>query len=176
MVSFASDLSDTFVKLSGKDIKFTFNASEQNIYMKFDKDKMGKVIDNLLSNAYKFTPAGGNVTLSVGLSDDHKKAIISVSDSGIGIADEHKAHVFERFYQVPQEDTSLVGSGIGLHLVKEFVGMHSGDIRVEDNPTGGTIFTVEIPTSLGASTETSTVSEHADIKVDSEEAEKETGA
>ncbi len=175
MVSFASDLSDTFVKLSGKDIKFTFNASEQNIYMKFDKDKMGKVIDNLLSNAYKFTPAGGNVTLSVGLSDDHKKAIISVSDSGIGIADEHKAHVFERFYQVPQEDTSLVGSGIGLHLVKEFVGMHSGDIRVEDNPTGGTIFTVEIPTSLGASAEPSTTGEHADIKEDSEEAEKDDG-
>ena len=149
MVGFASELSDTFVKLSAKDIHFSLNASEPNIYMKFDKDKMSKVVNNLLSNAYKFTPPGGSVTLSVSLSPDHQKAIISVTDTGIGIPDEHKAHVFERFYQVPQSDASLAGSGIGLHLVKEFVTMHNGDIRVEDNPNGGSIFTVEIPTSLG---------------------------
>lgn len=147
MVGFVAELSDSFVKLSGKGIKFSFVSNVPNAYMRFDKDKMGKVVDNLLSNAFKFTPAGGRVSVSVSLSDDHKRAFIKVSDSGIGIADEHKVHIFERFYQVPQSDSSIAGTGIGLHLAKEFVVMHKGDIRVEDNPAGGTIFTVELPTS-----------------------------
>ncbi len=150
LVSFASDLSDSFVKLSNKDIKFSFSSNVPNAYMRFDKDKMSKIIDNLLSNAYKFTPAGGSVAMTVSLADDHEKAYIVVSDSGIGIPDKHKGHIFERFYQVPQTDTSIVGSGIGLHLVKEFVTMHGGEISVSDNPTGGTVFTVELPTSADA--------------------------
>ena len=149
MVSFVNDHCEAFVKLSGKRINFSLEAAEKNIYMKFDKDKIGKVIDNLLSNAYKFTPAGGDVTVSVSLTADKTKALVSVRDTGMGVPEEHKAHIFERFYQVPQTDTSIVGSGIGLHLVKEFVALHGGLVSMTDNPQGGSIFTVELPTNLG---------------------------
>ena len=104
-------------------------------------------MDNLLSNAYKFTPAGGDVTVSVSLTADKTRAVVSVRDTGMGVPDEHKAHIFERFYQVPQTDTSIVGSGIGLHLVKEFVALHGGSVSMTDNPLGGSIFTVELPTN-----------------------------
>lgn len=153
MVSFVNDHCEAFVKLSGKRINFSLEAAEKNIYMKFDKDKIGKVMDNLLSNAYKFTPAGGDVTVSVSLTADKTRAVVSVRDTGMGVPDEHKAHIFERFYQVPQTDTSIVGSGIGLHLVKEFVALHGGSVSMTDNPLGGSIFTVELPTNLGPATE-----------------------
>lgn len=159
LVGFVGDHCDAFVKLSTKDINFVLDSSEPSIYLKFDKDKIGKVIDNLLSNAYKFTPVGGNVTMGVGLSPDHTRAIISVGDNGIGIADEHKAHIFERFYQVPQEDSSLAGSGIGLHMVKEFVALHKGTIRVEDNIGGGSVFTIELPTSPDTAQKTAATAE-----------------
>ena len=149
LVSFTKLHCDSYVMLDKKDIDFSFSSSTENIYMKFDKDKIGKVVTNLLSNAYKFTPAGGSVSVAVSLSEDRKKARISVADTGVGIADEHKTHIFERFYQVPQKDASIAGSGIGLHLVKDFVSMHSGNVSVVDNAGGGSEFIVELPVNLG---------------------------
>lgn len=171
LVGFVCDHCDAFVKLSTKDINFAMDSSEANIYLKFDKDKIGKVVDNLLSNAYKFTPVGGNVTMGVGLSPDHARAIISVGDNGIGIADEHKAHIFERFYQVPQKDASLAGSGIGLHMAKEFVALHNGTIRVEDNAGGGSVFTIELPTSPDMAKTTGNDQEQAVPSLDTAEPE-----
>lgn len=143
--AFVEQNSEAYVALDKKDIKFTLVKEAKNIYISFDKDKIGKVVTNLLSNAYKFTPEGGQVRVTVGLSDDKSKAFIRVADTGIGIADEHKNHIFERFYQVPQSDSSIAGSGIGLHLVKDFVSMHGGTVSVSDNEGGGTVFEVMIP-------------------------------
>ncbi len=151
LASFVSQHCDAYIALDKKNIKFTFSTSEENIYMKFDKDKVGKIINNLLSNAFKFTPEGGSVSVALSLSEDRRRAVINVSDSGIGIPDEHKQHIFERFYQVPQKDTSLAGSGIGLHLVKDFTSLHNGTIEVSDNPAGqGSVFTVSLPVDLGS--------------------------
>ncbi len=150
LASFVSQHCDAYIALDKKNIKFSFSTSEENIYMRFDKDKVGKIINNLLSNAFKFTPEGGSVSVDLSLSEDRRRAVIKVSDSGIGIPDEHKQHIFERFYQVPQKDTSLAGSGIGLHLVKDFTSLHNGTIEVSDNPAGqGSVFTVSLPVDLG---------------------------
>lgn len=145
LANFVEQTCEAYISLDKKDVKFTFHKQPKNILIKFDKDKIGKIITNLLSNAYKFTPAGGCVSLSVGLNADKNMAVIKVADSGIGIADEHKRHIFDRFYQVPQADSSIAGSGIGLHLVKDFVTMHGGSVTVSDNEGGGTVFSVEIP-------------------------------
>lgn len=145
LISFVKQHSDAYIALDKKNIKFTFTSNCDKAYMKFDKDKIGKVVTNLLSNAFKFTPAGGLVTVAVDLSDARDRAFITVADSGVGIPDAHKQHIFERFYQVPQKDASIAGSGIGLNLVKDFVSMHNGTISVTDNAGGGTVFKIELP-------------------------------
>lgn len=153
LANFVEQNCEAYIALDKKDVKFSFSKQPKNIYIRFDKDKIGKIITNLLSNAYKFTPAGGLVSVSVGLDNEKNMAFIKVADTGIGIADEHKAHIFERFYQVPQADSSIAGSGIGLHLVKDFVAMHGGTVAVSDNEGGGTVFTVEIPASPATETD-----------------------
>jgi signal transduction histidine kinase/ligand-binding sensor domain-containing protein/DNA-binding response OmpR family regulator len=114
----------------------------------FDRDKLDKICYNLLSNALKFTQAGGSITVTVGQSpaDPDRTLEIWVRDTGIGIAAEHLPRLFDRFYQV---DSSLArgqeGSGIGLSLVKELVELHGGRIRVNSVPGEGTEFTVTLP-------------------------------
>ena len=151
MVSFVKTNCQQFVELITKRIDYHFTTSAENIYMKFDRDKMGKILNNLLSNAYKFTPEGGSITVSVDKTPDDKSVEIKVTDTGMGIAPEHKEHIFERFYQVPQTDTSLSGSGIGLHMVREFTELQGGTVTLADNPVGrGVIFTVTLPITVNS--------------------------
>lgn len=171
LANFVEQNCEAYIALDKKDVKFSFNKQPQNIYIRFDKDKIGKIITNLLSNAYKFTPAGGRVCVSVGLDADKNMAVIRVADTGIGIADEHKKHIFERFYQVPQADSSIAGSGIGLHLVKDFVTMHGGTVTVTDNEGGGTVFTVELPATPAAETPKAESSESGVATVESQPAD-----
>lgn len=169
LASFVSQHCDAYIALDKKNIKFSFTTAEENIYMRFDKDKVGKIINNLLSNAFKFTPEGGMVSVALNLSGDRRKAVIAVTDSGIGIPDEHKQHIFERFYQVPQKDSSLAGSGIGLHLVKDFTSLHNGTIEVSDNPAGqGSVFTVNLPVDLGAQETDNASCEGASVRTNEE--------
>lgn len=155
LVSFVTVHCQQFVKLSNRNIEFDLKACAESIYMKFDKDKMGKIVSNLLSNAYKFTPDGGSIGVSIDLNASNDRVTVTVADTGIGIADEHKRHIFDRFYQVPQADSSVAGSGIGLHLVREFVELQGGTVSVSDNPIGqGTIFSFTLPV------ETATVVTH----------------
>ena len=124
-----------------------------SLQMSFDADKVGKIVNNLLSNAYKFTPDGGFITVSLSVAfrqrvgdKDSDMLRISVSDTGKGISDKEKEHVFERFYQVNgTEMQPQGGSGIGLNLVKKFAELHGGKVDVTDNPSGGTIFMVDLP-------------------------------
>lgn len=116
-----------------KQLDFRLELSAAHWYMNFDHEKLHRILNNLLSNAFKFTPEGGRVVLSLSAEEveGHSFANITVSDTGIGISDEALKHIFERFYQVQHPDDSKVGSGIGLHLVKEYVELHEGTIRVE---------------------------------------------
>lgn len=140
-----------------KQLDFRLALSSAHWYMNFDHEKLHRILNNLLSNAFKFTPEGGNVTLS--LAEEYIEgrlfANITVADTGIGMSAEALEHIFERFYQVQHEDDSKVGSGIGLHLVKEYVQLHEGSIQVESQLGKGAVFIVRIPMDLRTSEETS---------------------
>jgi GAF domain-containing protein/class 3 adenylate cyclase/two-component SAPR family response regulator len=106
-----------------------------------DAEKFDKVVYNLLSNAMKFTPEGGSISVKLLQSD--RNCILQVQDTGIGIAQEQLPHVFERFRQAEgSENRSYEGTGLGLALVKQLVEIHGGRVSVESQPGKGTIFTV----------------------------------
>lgn len=112
-----------------------------------DRDLMSQVWINLLSNAIKFTPEGG--TIRIGLSARESRARVTVADTGIGLTEEDRQHVFERFYKADKSRTSSGGgSGLGLSIVQKIIGMHGGDISVESRPGEGTVFLVELPLEL----------------------------
>ena len=140
-----------------KKLDFRLALSSAHWYMNFDHEKLHRILNNLLSNAFKFTPEGGTVTLS--LSEEHIEgrlfANITVADTGIGMSAEALEHIFERFYQVQHADDSKVGSGIGLHLVKEYVQLHEGSIQAESQFGKGAVFIVRIPMDLKISEEAS---------------------
>lgn len=143
MVAFIRNVCNQFIGLADKRIDFTFSSCAESLMADFDGDKLGKIVGNLLSNAFKFTPAGGRVSVSVDVTGDGAVEI-RVADTGVGISDEDKKHVFERFYQSPG-NKNTGGSGIGLNIAYEFARMHGGGITVADNPGGGALFTVTLP-------------------------------
>lgn len=142
VVSFTKNLCDTFKGYSeNQHVQLTFFSSHDRLHMLFDGDKYSKIILNLLSNAFKFTPDGGRV--DVALSTDAENLVVKVADTGIGIDDAEKEHVFEGFYQT--NTTKSSGSGIGLYLVKEYAKLHDGTVKIVDNVGGGSVFIVTIP-------------------------------
>jgi DNA-binding response OmpR family regulator len=114
----------------------------ESISIQFDPDKVNKILSNLLSNAFKYTPDMGSIEVHIYQSD--KYVCVSVSDSGQGINETEKKLIFERFYQASQNQNKT-GSGIGLHIVREYVLMNKGIITVEDNLPQGSIFTFKLP-------------------------------
>lgn len=110
-----------------------------------DPRHAGKIFDNLLSNAFKFTEAGGLVDLSLQVGDGNQ-ARVEVEDTGIGIPPEHLAHVFDRFYQSGDAGSRLQpGTGIGLALVNDLTRLHGGHLEVHSTPGAGTTFSVILP-------------------------------
>ncbi len=105
-----------------------------------DRDKLEHIYFNLMSNALKYTPEGGRITTA--LSYDGKQYVLSVSDTGKGIEEEALPHLFDRFFQARG---AVGGTGIGLSLVKAYVDLHHGDIRVESNVGEGTRFFISLP-------------------------------
>lgn len=134
-----------------KNIRLTFEDKTEGLFMYFDKDKLGKVLTNLLSNAFKFTKAGGkvNVCLEKCLLDSRRCAHIIVEDTGCGIPKEEQGHVFERFYRTEQDSSSQqIGSGIGLNMVYEYIQLHEGKVSLESEEGKGSRFIVDIPADL----------------------------
>ena len=109
-----------------------------------DAEKMERITYNLLSNAFKFTPENGKVTVRLSRFEKAEEGWLrfTVSDTGVGMPAEHVQHIFESFYQI---DVHHAGSGIGLALVKAFVEMHHGQIRVESAEGKGTVFIIDMP-------------------------------
>jgi signal transduction histidine kinase/DNA-binding response OmpR family regulator/streptogramin lyase len=134
-----------------KAIDFTFSSSLEKLLMEFDQEKMGRIITNLLSNAFKYTEYGEiNVRVEVveNLSSDDKILTIKVSDTGIGIDKDDIEKIFERFYRVENHHKGdTTGAGVGLHLVSEYVKLHHGEIHVESEPEKGSTFQIAIPIS-----------------------------
>jgi signal transduction histidine kinase/DNA-binding response OmpR family regulator len=129
-----------------KQIHYYVHLPEQTTITFFDKDKLEKIITNLLGNAFKYTPEKGTVSLNVECDDNRIR--FEVDDSGHGISKKDLAKVFDRFYQV--EGTEDKGTGIGLALVKELVDLYSGQISVNSEPGKGTRFKVSLPVGKNA--------------------------
>lgn len=131
-----------------KDLTLTAKIGDDVPDLIADQYKLRQILVNLLGNAVKFTPAKGRVRISsrrIGRGPQ-SRVEIRVSDSGVGIAAEHQAKVFERFYQVDNSSTRHHGgTGLGLPLVRSFVEMHGGTIRVESAVGKGTTFIVDLP-------------------------------
>jgi signal transduction histidine kinase/ligand-binding sensor domain-containing protein/DNA-binding response OmpR family regulator len=131
-----------------KRIDLRFSSSEERIALYFDRDKAEKIFINILSNAIKFTPTGGSVSVELSIENLESGACanISIRDTGIGIPTDQLPYVFDRFYQVGGASShEHEGTGIGLALVKELVELHRGSVTVTSELGKGSIFTVSLP-------------------------------
>lgn len=138
------DWMESFYEIARKrDIKLTLAAPEPErpLPIALDQEKIERVFFNLLSNAFKYTPDNGSITVSY--SCDGEKLMFSVADTGEGISERDLGNIFDRFYQVDRIHPK--GSGIGLSLAKAFVELHGGAIAVESVVNRGSVFTVTLP-------------------------------
>ncbi len=148
LMSFASKAEQKNIKLEfDYDTKIDNEAFRERLF--FDRDILGKIMNNLLSNAFKFTPDGGSVSLKVFIKSrkgKDSKLEICLKDSGIGIQKEKLPFIFDRFYQADASSKrDYEGSGIGLAYVKELVKVHYGQILARSEPGKGTTFLLILP-------------------------------
>lgn len=151
IIAFIRETVYSFSDLSEKkDISLSLTTEVPALETIFDQDKLEKILFNLLSNAFKFTPEHGAVSVNVAMEEAGSKKwlIFSVADTGIGIAADKLDRIFERFFQ-SDTPASLVnqGSGIGLSITKEFTRIHGGTITATSEPGKGSCFVVKLPVS-----------------------------
>jgi signal transduction histidine kinase/ligand-binding sensor domain-containing protein/DNA-binding response OmpR family regulator len=150
-VAFIKEICYSFTEMANrKSIVFSFTTSVSELRMEFDPEKLKKIIYNLLSNSFKFTNENGKVELAVSLvqqlNNDAKFLKVVVSDTGVGIPEKDLNRIFERFYRVESPDNMhKSGTGVGLHIVSEYIKLHNGQIEVESKEGKGSVFTVTIP-------------------------------
>jgi two-component system sensor histidine kinase VicK len=113
----------------------------------WDRDRLDQVLDNLLSNATKYSPAGGEIVLQIESSDG--RAMVSVRDAGIGVAESELPRLFDDFYRAASATGDTPGLGLGLFIVKSLVEGHGGRVWAESTPGRGTTvrFTLPLPTA-----------------------------
>jgi signal transduction histidine kinase/DNA-binding response OmpR family regulator len=156
IVSFVKEISYSFTDMAGaKHITFHFATAIPSLQISFDPDKLERILFNLLSNAFKFTPEHGSIQVMLAMqpgdgdNQNMQYVAIEVKDSGIGIPPEDQDKIFERFFQHDVPGSILnQGSGIGLAISKEFVRLHQGIISVASEPGKGTCFTVLLPVNV----------------------------
>jgi PAS domain S-box-containing protein len=130
-----------------KELELVLDLPAQLPLVRGDQDRVIQILENLTSNAWKYTPAGGTVTVRAGVTDDFVQ--IDVSDTGIGIAEKDQGHIFDRFYRTEQAEVRAVdGTGLGLSIVKMLVDLLGGDIWVESRENQGTTFSFTLPIVL----------------------------
>jgi signal transduction histidine kinase/DNA-binding response OmpR family regulator len=148
IVAFMREVSESFIDIADrKKINFLIRTSMESFYTSFDMAKMERILFNILSNAFKFTPQGGSVELYIMAQEVEGNGVrIRIVDSGIGVDADLREKIFEPFYKAVLPNIIINrGIGIGLSITKEFILLHKGNISVRDNPKGGTIFTVDFP-------------------------------
>lgn len=173
IVSFIKEVLESFNDLSErKQVQLIFKSQLRYFYTLFDQDKIERVLFNLLSNAFKFTPIGGTISLELEKSErfhEEPSLIIKVSDTGIGISANDKERIFDRFFQIDTAAPILnQGSGIGLSIVREFVKMHGGNIRVQSELGQGTTFIIELPFTTNESPDELTIDFSSAVNSESE--------
>ncbi|KFF03447.1 two-component regulator propeller domain-containing protein [Flavobacterium reichenbachii] len=148
IVKFTREIFLSFIEYA-KDggYNYTFEADEEEILVYFDRYKLERVFYNLISNAFRYTPKGGDIHFQISRNDTN--ILIAVEDSGVGISAAHIDKIFDLFFEVPMhnniQENYNKGTGIGLSIVKNIVKLHKGSIDVVNKPTGGVVFTVTLP-------------------------------
>ncbi len=132
-----------------KNIDFTYGSGIDRLITLFDQDKIERILFNLLSNAFKFTPENGRISVELNIAEEEQEHVlleIKVRDTGIGIPPDMQQRIFETFFQSKTPESILnQGSGIGLAITREFVEMHEGSIKVESEVNKGSCFTILLP-------------------------------
>ncbi|EMR05539.1 Sensor histidine kinase YycG [Bhargavaea cecembensis DSE10] len=143
-VKFFHRIIDRFELMKSKDVQFVRLIPPGPLYTELDMDKMTQVIDNIISNALKYSPDGGNVRFSVQAEDDHIK--VAVSDQGMGIPEANVKRIFERFYRADKaRSRAMGGTGLGLAIAKEMIQAHGGHIWAESEEGKGTTIFFTLP-------------------------------
>ncbi len=148
IVKFTKEIFLSFIEYA-KDggYDYTFETSDEEISVYFDRYKLERVFYNLISNAFRYTPKGG--TINIKINHDHENLFIAVEDSGVGISEEHIDKIFDLFFEVPTHNQVQKnynkGTGIGLSIVKNIVKLHKGSIDVTNKTSGGVVFKVTLP-------------------------------
>ena len=147
LVRYFRTLTSAFTSLAeSRRIQFEVSQNQSEIQGCIDEDKVEKIVNNLLSNAFKFTNQHGKVKVMIHYLPDHQNVEIIIDDTGIGIEKARLDKIFNRFYQVEADQKrGYEGTGIGLALVKELVEVLKGTIQVESKENVGTTFTVKLP-------------------------------
>ena len=122
--------------------RLTFNISS-GIFVQANVELLGRLIRNLVENAFKYTNETGHIRLTV--TSEQNEAILSVQDNGIGISPEDQVKVWNRFYQVDSSRSNDEGSGLGLSMVKQIAEIHKGYMTLESTPEKGSTFTLYLP-------------------------------
>jgi signal transduction histidine kinase len=141
LIPLIKSVTDEFeVQANQKNIRFRFECDQTSVLAECDRERIVQVIGNLYENALKFSPGHTEIVTRVGNSK-HGGIQVSVSDSGPGVPDGHKEKVFQKFHQVKHgKKVAGQGVGLGLAICKTIVEAHRGQIWVEDNPGGGSVF------------------------------------
>lgn len=149
IISFLHEIFDNFkAEAQSKHLKYEFRSDRDSFEMNIDRGAMEKIVNNLISNALKYTREHGDVLVSVCVDTEARQLSLQVFDNGVGIPAEKREQLFSRFMQSAMSRNSI---GVGLHLTFGLVQLHRGSIVHADNPGGGSIFTVTLPTDIPAS-------------------------
>ncbi|WP_449622082.1 cell wall metabolism sensor histidine kinase WalK [Robertmurraya sp. Marseille-Q9965] len=143
-VQFYSRIIDRFELAKEQNVRFERKLLDQSTFVEIDPDKLTQVLDNIISNALKYSPEGGKITFK--MVEEEEMIIISVSDEGVGIPKDNLEKIFERFYRVDKARTrKLGGTGLGLAIAKEMVEAHGGKIWAESVEGKGTTVAFSLP-------------------------------
>ncbi|MCD2367058.1 cell wall metabolism sensor histidine kinase WalK [Bacillus sp. BS3(2021)] len=145
-IRFFSLIIERFEMTKEQHVEFISNLPDRELYVEIDPDKITQVLDNIISNALKYSPEGGHITFSVDVNEEEELLYISVKDEGVGIPRKDMEKIFERFYRVDKARTRrLGGTGLGLAIAKEMVQAHGGDIWADSIEGKGTTITFTLP-------------------------------
>ncbi|KAF0201800.1 MAG: signal transduction histidine [Bacteroidetes bacterium] len=149
LVSFCREIFNSFDDLALRnEINYSFISNVDELAVEADREKLETIVFNLLSNAFKYTPFNESISLEISLvklETGEKNVVLSVKDTGIGIAKEEQTHIFEQFYQTSESKSLKKGSGIGLTLAQEYALLHNGNIEVSSEPGEGSEFVFSFP-------------------------------
>jgi signal transduction histidine kinase/DNA-binding response OmpR family regulator len=149
IIAFIQEFANSFSDLAyAKNIHFSVEARVDRLITLFDPNKLERILFNLISNAFKFTPEGGNVSMHISIEEkaDPQMIKLEVRDTGIGIASENLDKIFDWYFQSELPSNFIrEGSGVGLSITREFVKLHGGAITVTSELNKGTCFTITIP-------------------------------